>query len=78
MIKCVSQPLALSLLRFELSNPYPKSIPSNPKAGIKIRTPIPAERLELKGLKSLKLLYPLPDSKKERAKMEALGFSVMG
>jgi hypothetical protein len=43
-----------------------------------ILTPIPAERLELKGLKSLKLSYPFPDSKKESAKIEALGFRVMG
>jgi hypothetical protein len=43
-------------LEFTLSKPYAKSIPNRPKAGMKILTPAPAERLELKGLNSLKLL----------------------
>ena len=45
---------------------------------MKILTPIPADRLELKGLKSLKLSYPFHDSKNESAKIEALGLRVMG
>ena len=67
MIKCVSHPFGVVALGFVLSKPYPKSIPSNPKAGIKIRTPAPAERLELNGSNSLKLLYPFPASKKVNA-----------
>jgi len=68
MIKCVSQPLAVVEFGLALSKPYPKSIPNNPKAGIKILTPAPAERFELKGSNSLKLLYPFPASKKLRHK----------
>ena len=56
MTKCVSHPLGAVKLEFTLSNPYPKSIPSKPKAGINILTPAPAERLDLNGSNSLKLL----------------------
>ena len=44
------------------SSPYPKSIPRSPKAGIKILKPNPTDLLPLKGLNSLKLLYPWPVS----------------
>jgi hypothetical protein len=78
MIKWVSHPLGVVEFGFVLSKPYAKSIPSKPKAGIKILTPNPAERLELKGSNSLKLLYPLPASRKVSAYIDALGFSVIG
>ena len=57
MMKCVSQPLGVVEFGLVLSKPYPKSIPNNPNAGIKIRTPAPVERFELKGSNSLKLLF---------------------
>jgi hypothetical protein len=78
MTKWVSHPFGVVRLELALSNPYPKSIPRSPKAGIKMRTPAPAERFELKGLNSLKLLNPFPASKKVNAYMEALGFKVIG
>ena len=37
------------------SNPWAKSIPNNPNAGIKIRIPKPADLLRLNGLKVVKL-----------------------
>jgi hypothetical protein len=61
-----------------LSNPWAKSIPSSPNAGINILIPIPADRFDSKGLKFLKLLYPFPDSKNVRAKIDADGLRVIG
>ena len=49
MIKWVSHPLGLDCPG-NASNPYPKSIPNNPKAGINTLNPAPAERLKEKGL----------------------------
>ncbi len=43
-----------------------------------ILTPSPADLLELNGLKSLKLLYPFPDSRNVRAKIDAAGLRVIG
>ena len=76
-MKCVSHPFAVFWVGSALSKPYPKSIPNKPKAGIKTRTPTPADLFELKGSNSSKLSYPFPASKKERAKMEALGFNAV-
>ena len=45
---------------------------------MKILIPSPADLFALKGLKSLNLSYPLPDSKNVSAKMEAAGFNDIG
>ena len=58
MTKWVSHPLGLKSASFVLSNPYAKSIPRRPNAGIKILKPNPIDLFELKGLNSLKLSYP--------------------
>ena len=43
-----------TLRKVDIVEPIGKVDPNKPKAGIKIRTPAPAERFALKGLKFLK------------------------
>ena len=43
-----------------------------------ILTPTPADRLELKGLNSLKLIYPFPASRNAKVYIYALGLRVIG
>ena len=43
-----------------------------------ILIPNPADLFPLKGLNSLKLLYPFPDSKNVKANIEAEGLRVIG
>jgi len=50
-----------------VSNPYPKSTPSKPKAGINTLRPPPADLFKLNGLYSSNSFHELPASKKVRA-----------
>ena len=77
MIKWVSQPFALDCPG-RVSNPFPKSMPNSPNAGINTRNPNPAERFKSKGLYPLKFSNDEPASIKASAKMEADDFNVIG
>ena len=66
MMKCVCHP-EISLDPGMVSNPYPKSTPSNPNAGMKTLIPPPADLFKLKGLYSLNSFHELPASRNDKA-----------
>ena len=77
MIKCVCHP-EIILDPGIVSNPYPKSTPSKPKAGINTLIPPPADLFNSKGLYSLYSFHELPASRKVSAYIDAEGLSVIG